>query len=191
MSQDNLILLTCYITYGLTLTTLIIRSKSKAKTLFINLIFLFAYSGLFIYNLIYNSQGGSGLVWLFYLIISIGLHWFLNIIGIIRTVVNSYRQNKTGKFNLSSSQDYWDLFNELIELLEADNKTSIVSDFKNAQKYLNGLTDGWYEFKYALEKSLKSNRQLMTEKQINITEFLISSLNQSLSNGWKKYYNLS
>jgi hypothetical protein len=31
----------------------------------------------------------------------------------------------------------------------------------------------------------------MTEKQINITEFLISSLNQSLSNGWKKYYNLS
>jgi hypothetical protein len=183
MSQDNLILLTCYITYGLTLTTLIIRSKSKAKTLFINLIFLFAYSGLFIYNLIYNSQGGSGLVWLFYLIISIGLHWFLNIIGIIRTVVNSYRQNKTGKFNLSSSQDYWDLFNELIELLEADNKTSIVSDFKNAQKYLNGLTDGWYEFKYALEKSLKSNRQLMTEKQINITEFLISSLNQSLSNG--------
>ena len=49
-------------------------------------------------------------------------------------------------------QDYWKTFDNLIEQLSADNKTEIIADFKDAQKYVNGLTDGWYEFKYSFEK---------------------------------------
>src|SRR6476620_8613519 len=85
MSEDNLYLLFCYIIYGLTLTLFVIRSKRKLRTFLINLTILSLYSGLFFYNLTYNSSGGSGLLWLFYLMLSIGLHWLINFIGIVVT----------------------------------------------------------------------------------------------------------
>lgn len=51
-----------------------------------------------------------------------------------------------------------------------------------AQKYVNGLTDGWYEFKFSFEKVLKSNRQNMTKEQNEIAEFLFTTLNRTLTN---------
>ena len=39
-------------------------------------------------------------------------------------------------------QDYWRKFDELIELLKADSKIEIIAEFKEAQKSVNGLTDG-------------------------------------------------
>jgi hypothetical protein len=79
MTEDNLYLLICYAIYRLTLLLLAIKSKSKTKTLTINLMILIIYSGLFFYNLKYNSLGGSGLVWLVYLFIALGLHWLINL----------------------------------------------------------------------------------------------------------------
>lgn len=85
-------------------------------------------------------------------------------------------------FALASWQDYWKIFDELISLLNIDDQLEIVSEFKDAQKYVNGLTDGWYEFKFAFEKSLKSNSQNMTNEQNQIADFLLSSLTKSLNN---------
>jgi amino acid transporter len=85
MSEDNLYLLFCYLIFGLTLTILTIRSKNRQKTLLVNLIIAGLYSGLFIYNLTYNSSGGSGLLWLMYLMFFIGMHWLINLIGLILT----------------------------------------------------------------------------------------------------------
>lgn len=51
----------------------------------IHLVIAGVYSGLFIYNLTFNSSGGSGLVWLVYLMLFIGLHWLINFIAIILT----------------------------------------------------------------------------------------------------------
>jgi hypothetical protein len=62
MSEDNLYLLFCYLIFGLTLVVLTVRSKNRLKTLTINLIVSGLYSGLFFYNLTFNSSGGSGLV---------------------------------------------------------------------------------------------------------------------------------
>lgn len=89
-------------------------------------------------------------------------------------------QMKDYKFN--GWQDFWKIFDELIDLLRSDNKTIIIDEFKDAQKYVNGMTDGWYEFKFAFEKSLKSNRKHLTSEQIEIAEFLITTLNKSLTN---------
>jgi len=86
------------------------------------------------------------------------------------------------KFKINSWSDYWLIFDKLINLLEAENKDNIVLDLKDAQKYLNGLTDGWYEFKFSIEKTINSNRQLMSAEQIQIAEFLSTTLDKSLSN---------
>ena len=83
--DDLLLLLFGFLVYGLTLFILTLRSKNKIKTATINLIILGVYSGLFIYNFVYNGQYGSGFLWLFYLACSVILHWIINLIGIVLT----------------------------------------------------------------------------------------------------------
>lgn len=78
--------------------------------------------------------------------------------------------------------DYWKLFDELVESLKSDEKNLIINEFTNARKYVNGLTDGWYEFKFAFEKTLNLNKQLMTSDQVQRAEFLLSVLNNVLTN---------
>lgn len=78
-------------------------------------------------------------------------------------------------------RDYWNIFDELIDLLKKEQKTSIVDGFKEAQKYVNGLTDGWYEYKFAFEETLESNKENMTKEQIDISEFLMRTLNDVLN----------
>ena len=85
-------------------------------------------------------------------------------------------------YKLAGWQDYWEIFDELIEQLLSENKSEIIAEFKDAQKYVNGLTDGWYEFKFAFEKALNSNRQNITEEQNKIADFLLTTLNKSLTN---------
>lgn len=83
-------------------------------------------------------------------------------------------------FSLSGWQDYWKLFDELISRLNNDNKGEVAAELRDTQKYVNGLTDGWYEFKLAFEKALQSNRVNMTSEQTEIANFLIMALNKSL-----------
>lgn len=82
-------------------------------------------------------------------------------------------------YTLTSWQDYWRIFDELIELLYLDNKTMIIIEFKKAQRHVNGLTDGWYEFKFSFEKALNSNSKNMTDEQNEIANFLLATLNES------------
>jgi hypothetical protein len=83
MSEDNLLLLYCYIIYAVTLGVLVSFHKQKVKVLLTNVIILMGYSAWFLYNLFYNSEGGVGLVWLVYLMIFIGFHFLINVIGIV------------------------------------------------------------------------------------------------------------
>ena len=85
-------------------------------------------------------------------------------------------------YKLENWEDYWELFNVLIEQLDSDNKTEIITELKEAQRYVNGLTDGWYDFKNAFEKSHKTNRNKMTKQQNEIADFFMQSLNDSLKN---------
>ncbi|WP_107039884.1 hypothetical protein [Brumimicrobium mesophilum] len=86
------------------------------------------------------------------------------------------------EYSLTGWKDYWELFDELIEQLDSDNKIEITTEFKEAQRYLNGLTDGWYDFKNAFEKSHKTNRHKLTVQQNEIADFLMKALNESLKN---------
>ena len=179
MSEDNLYLLFCYTIYGLTLAFYAIKSKSRTKTIFINLTILFLYSSIFIYNLIFNSAGGSGLVWLVYLMFVIGLHWLFNLIGLIWIFISTPKPKEDKNYTLNNAQDFWNLFDQLIELLKKDHQTDIISKLKNSQKHVNGMTDGWYEFKIAFEKALIASRPNMTKEQNRLADFLLESLNKS------------
>ena len=86
------------------------------------------------------------------------------------------------EYSLSNWQDYWEIFDELIELLKHDKQDDIILELKEAQKYVNGLTDGWDEFKFAFEKCLQENRAILTKEQIDTADFLIKTLNKSLIN---------
>jgi len=97
MSDDYLLLLFFYIVYGLTLTAILLISKTRKKTAIINLTILIAYSSLFFWNLIYNSSFGSSLLWFFYLIFAIGLHWIINLIGLITNIIKNKRLTKKQK----------------------------------------------------------------------------------------------
>lgn len=87
------------------------------------------------------------------------------------------------EYSLTGWKDYWEIFDELTDLLTAKNKTEVVIELTDAKKYVNGLTDGWYEFKFAFEKAIDSNNHIMTKEQTQIGEFLITFLNKSLRNG--------
>ena len=83
MKEDNLYLLIGYLLLGVTVLILTLKSKNKLRILRVNLIIVGLYSGLFLYKLNYSNSGGSGLVWYFYFILSIGIHSVTNITGII------------------------------------------------------------------------------------------------------------
>lgn len=91
-------------------------------------------------------------------------------------------------FECNSWDDYWSIFNSLIDSLKSyNNKDNIVLELKDAQKYVNVLTDGWFDFKSAFEKVLKKNNTNMTEEQIQIAQFLIYELKKILRNRWLLY----
>jgi len=83
MNEDNIYLLFCYLIFGLTLLIMTIRSKHRLKTVGINMFISWLYSGYFIYNLTFNSYSGKSLAWLIFLMFAIGLHWIINIVGIL------------------------------------------------------------------------------------------------------------
>jgi hypothetical protein len=88
--SDNQLL---YISSLVCLALALFFFKDNKQAGVINLVVLFLYSGILYYNLIYNSDGGSGFLWWFYLVILTILH--VLIIGIY--IVIKYFKKKTAK----------------------------------------------------------------------------------------------
>jgi hypothetical protein len=80
-------------------------------------------------------------------------------------------------------EDYWIVFNRLCSSLNADNNQLVVADIKEAQKHVNGLTDGWHEFLEEFKKVKKVHHQSFSPEQNNLAATLIQKLENSLSNG--------
>lgn len=94
MKEDNLYLFFCYLIYVLTLMFLTKKSKNKIQVILSNVFILILYSGLFLYNLKYNSKGGSGLLWLVGLIFIIGIHWLINLVS-LRSIFLKTKKTKS------------------------------------------------------------------------------------------------
>jgi hypothetical protein len=82
---------------------------------------------------------------------------------------------------MTSWEDYWKTFDLLIDKLQQGEQGQIINELKDDQRYVNGMTDGWFDFKTAMEKTLELNRTKMTIEQVDILNELIETLNDSLT----------
>ncbi len=85
MSEDTIYLLIAYFIVGVTLAALIYRARARRRCALINLTTLLTYSIPLLYGLNFQSTGGTGLVWIFYLMLALGVHWLVNVISLIMT----------------------------------------------------------------------------------------------------------
>ena len=81
---------------------------------------------------------------------------------------------------LTSWSDYWVLFDNLVNLMLEEKQEEVAHELKDVQKYVNGMTDGWYDFKSGFEKVIMSNKANLTKVQLDLADFLLTSLNTSL-----------
>ncbi len=83
MHDDNIFLVFGFLIYWATLFILTIKSGNWKRTLAFNLPIHILYSSYFLYCLFYKSEGGTALVWWFYLLLIIALHWIINLMTLI------------------------------------------------------------------------------------------------------------
>ena len=82
---------------------------------------------------------------------------------------------------MTSWLDYWKTFDLLLDNLSQSGRDEIVAELKAARRHVNGMTDGWFDFKAAIEKILKSNQTKMTINQVMMLHDLIESLTDALT----------
>lgn len=82
---------------------------------------------------------------------------------------------------MTSWDDYWKTFDLLIDKLKRGGQGQIASELKDVQRYVNGMTDGWFDFKTGMEKTLELNKAKMTADHVTILNDLIEGLANSLN----------
>ena len=92
MNEDELLLLFSFMLYWITFVFLYIKTKVKKRMSIINLTIHLIYSLYFLYGLFYRSQGGSSLVWWFYLLLILWTHWIINLGQLVYLLFKSKQQ---------------------------------------------------------------------------------------------------
>jgi predicted phosphohydrolase len=85
-------------------------------------------------------------------------------------------------YTIQSWEDFWQLYRSLIQLSLENKQETIADKLKEAQRYVNGLTDGWHDFKNEFEKVISSNRKMLTREQLELANYLLTTLHESLTN---------
>ncbi len=75
-------------------------------------------------------------------------------------------------------KDYWNKFDLLCSELEIEGRQDLAAELRDAQSYVNGLTDGWYDFLDAFEKIIAVHELKELTRQLAIT--LIETLKYRL-----------
>lgn len=63
---------------------------------------------------------------------------------------------------------FWDNYDNLIEDFKKSNKVDLADKLSQVKRYVNGLTDGWYDFKNGLYEILNSNESIEEEEKKRI-----------------------
>ena len=79
-------------------------------------------------------------------------------------------------------EEYWLQFDNLISELNVEEKFEIATKLTDAKKMVNGLTDGWFEFKEEFENTVKQNSSDLSKSNLSKADFLITKLKISLNN---------
>ena len=104
----------------------------------------------------------------------------LTLVFLVSTIQK--RQTISKEKAVTNWDEYWKLFDNLCSSLNLDNKQFIVTELKDAQQHVNGLTDGWHEFLDKFEKVNNSYNKNFSQEQQNLAKTLIENLKSSLRN---------
>ncbi|MBS1582874.1 MAG: hypothetical protein JST66_11800 [Bacteroidetes bacterium] len=89
MTEDTIYLLLCYVLLGITMTASVLKRPDRSRTIGIHIGILLAYSLPLLYALHFRSTEGTALGWLIYLMVAIGIHWAVIVIGLVRSSCRS------------------------------------------------------------------------------------------------------
>ena len=78
--------------------------------------------------------------------------------------------------------EYWKKFDKLTDELKENGKNEFSNQLCNIKTLVNGLTDGWFEFKNGFENCIKQNEYKLDDIEIKKSEELLKNLNDSLKN---------
>ncbi len=77
-------------------------------------------------------------------------------------------------------ENYWKKFDLLCSELEMEGKQNLVGELRKAQSYVNGFTDGWYDFLNSFEKAITT--QKLNDQTQHLANALIVTLKSRLNN---------
>ncbi|MBN9337204.1 MAG: hypothetical protein J0I88_05060 [Chryseobacterium sp.] len=86
---------------------------------------------------------------------------------------------------ITNWEEYWKNYDLLISKIEKGNLYKIAIDLRTAKSYVNGLTDGWYDFSEAFESIINNNKNSFSNEEIEVITLLL----KHLKNGTKKSLN--
>lgn len=90
--------------------------------------------------------------------------------------------NKMIREKRESGKDFWFIFDQYCETLTKSKKAEIADKLRHAKMHVNGLTDGWFEFKNGLDLIYKSDKAELTEGELVDFEYLRKEIDKTLKN---------
>lgn len=75
--------------------------------------------------------------------------------------------------------EYWELYQMLYSNIEKKNEL-IAQQLRQIQSYINGLTDGWYDFLTSFKKIVSDNFNNIALEDLELADLLIATLENSL-----------
>ena len=82
---------------------------------------------------------------------------------------------------MDSWEQYWEVFENLCASLEQRGESTIVQGLRDDQRYVNGLTDGWWDFLEQFRSTVKDADKNLLEYERQLVATLDSTLQKALT----------
>ncbi len=83
-------------------------------------------------------------------------------------------------YEVNNWEEYWIRYDSLVKNLKKENQFELANKLVDAKKRVNGLTDGWFEFKNEFEVVIKQNKSILNIVNLELSLFLIKTIKSSL-----------
>lgn len=87
----------------------------------------------------------------------------------------------TTRYKTTTWQEYWKLFDHLVDSLNKDKKKNCAKEFLRAQNNATGMKDGWFDFLEEFKIAIIKNESELTIQQREIADYLTKSLMESFT----------
>ena len=83
-------------------------------------------------------------------------------------------------YEVNNFEEYWIKYDSLVKNLKKEHQFELANKLVDAKKNVNGLTDGWFEFKIEFEVAIKQNKSILNNVNLELALFLIKTIKLSL-----------